>query len=162
MATRHLRRLRRLFSPEASNLSASSGPTTVAGTPAQPNVLTPIGEAPGPSAATAAESARPVSIVGIVQVGSGAAEQGIWQFLMLLAVVNFALALINLLPVLPFDGGHAVIAGYEGIRGSIRHERYQADLTKMMPIVYGVFARLLVLGLSSIVLDLMHPVNYGP
>lgn len=157
--------LGRLFSPQgASEYVGQFSPTdtTVANAPAEPSVLRPVGNAPPADQAPLSESVRPISIVGIVQVGSGAAEQGIWAFLSLLAIVNLSLALINLLPVLPFDGGHASIAAYEGIRGSIRHERYRADLTKMMPIVYGVFGVLILLAASSVLLDIMKPVTGGP
>ena len=154
----------RLFSPSGASeyIDQFTPPTTAAPTAAaQPNVMRPVNGAPAPDAApTSADSVRPISIVGIVQVGTGAAESGVWSFLALLALVNLALALINLLPVLPFDGGHAVIAAYEGIRGLFRGERYHADLTKMMPIVYGVFGVLILLGGSAVLLDLMHPVQY--
>jgi RIP metalloprotease RseP len=157
----------RLFSPSGASeyVSQFTPPPDPSSTQVavQPNVMRPVDGAPSPEAATSTgESVRPISIVGIVQVGTGAAESGLWSFLALLALVNLALALINLLPVLPFDGGHAVIAAYEGIRGLLRGERYHADLTKMMPIVYGVFGVLILLGGSAVLLDLMHPVQYGP
>ena len=124
----------------------------------QPGVLTPVGDSPSPDAASAAaDASRPISVVGIVHVGSQTAESSLWDFLFFIAIVNFALAMINLLPLLPFDGGHAVIAAYEGIRGLIRGERYQADLTKMLPIVYGVFAVLVLLGTTSILIDILKP-----
>lgn len=156
----------RLFSPSGVSeyVDQFTPPTTASPTaPAQPSVMRPVDGAPAPDATgISADSVRPISIVGIVQVGTGAAESGLWSFLALLALVNLALALINLLPVLPFDGGHAVIAAYEGIRGLLRGERYHADLAKMMPIVYGVFGVLILLGGSAVLLDLMQPVQYGP
>ena len=39
---------------------------------------------------------------------------------MLLALINIFLGLLNLLPLLPFDGGHVAIATYEAIRESPR------------------------------------------
>jgi len=152
-----------LFTPAglsnyAGQVVESTQATTTIPVTNEPGILTPINGSPSPDAAgAAADAARPVSIVGIVHVGSEAAELGIWAFLFLVATVNFALAMINLLPVLPFDGGHAAIATYEGIRGSIRHEPYRADLTKMLPVVYGVFAVLVVLGTTSILLDVLRP-----
>ncbi|MBA3907085.1 MAG: RIP metalloprotease RseP [Pseudonocardiales bacterium] len=152
-----------LFTPAglsnyAGQVVDSTQATTTIPVTNEAGVLTPVGSSPAPDAAGAAtDAARPISIVGIVHVGSQAAELGLWAFLMLVATVNFALAMINLLPVLPFDGGHAAIATYEGIRGSIRHEPYRADLTKMLPIVYGVFAVLVLLGTTSILLDVLRP-----
>ena len=42
-----------------------------------------------------------------------------------------------------------------------RARPYRADITKMMPLVYGVFGLLLLLGVSSILLDVLNPVSYG-
>jgi len=151
-----------LFTPDGLRSYAGqvvdSTQSTDATAASQPGVLTPIGDSPSPDAAAkAAESSRPISVVGIVHVGSQTAESSLWDFLFFIAIVNFALALINLLPLLPFDGGHAVIGAYEGIRGLIRGERYQADLAKMLPVVYGVFAVLVVLGTTSILIDVLKP-----
>jgi membrane-associated protease RseP (regulator of RpoE activity) len=157
----------RLFSPSGlQNYAQQVAETTTgndgADVAAQPNALRPVDGAPPASAVGIEEQQdRPISIVGIVQFGSGAAEAGWFELLSIVALVNIALALINLLPVLPFDGGHAVIGTYEGIRGKIQGRPYRADITKMMPVVYGVFALLLLLGVSSILLDILNPVSYG-
>jgi RIP metalloprotease RseP len=127
----------------------------------QAGVLTPV-EGSQAATSTSAQSVRPVSIVGIVEIGSDAAESGVWVFLSLVALVNLALMLINLLPILPFDGGHAAIAAYEGVRGRIAGRPYRADLTKMMPVVYGVITLLLILGTTSILLDVLRPPSLGP
>jgi len=153
----------RLFTPEgiqnyAGQVAESTQTPTTLSTATERGVLTPINGAPSAeSALTGGGSDRPVSIVGIVRLGSDAAQLDLWLFLGLVGSVNFALAIINLLPLLPFDGGHAVIAGYEGIRGSIRHRPYRADITKMLPVVYGVFAVLVLLGSTSILLDILRP-----
>jgi len=157
----------RLFSPagltDYSKQVIDSAHSTTTLVAPEGNALVPVGSSPpAESVKPGSQSVRPISIVGIVQAGTGAAEAGIWDFLLLLATVNLALAIINLLPLLPFDGGHAVIAGYEGIRGRIRGQRYYADLTKMMPVVYGVVGLLLLLGTSSILMDIMRPVSFTP
>ncbi len=156
----------RLFSPSGlSNYAQQVADTTTGGgsdAPVEPNALRPVdGAAPASAPGATEQQDRPISIVGIVQFGSGAAEAGWFELLSIVALVNIALALINLLPVLPFDGGHAVIGIYEGIRGKIAGHPYRADITKMMPVVYGVFALLMLLGLSSILLDVLNPVSYG-
>ena len=38
----------------------------------------------------------------------------------LLGALSLILAVFNLLPVLPFDGGHAVVVVYEGIMSKVR------------------------------------------
>ncbi len=156
-----------LFTPSglqsyAGQVADSARPSNTVSATAQPGVLTAIDGGAAPTDANSTDAARPTSIIGIVQVGSEAAQLSLWVFIGLVAIVNFSLALINLLPILPFDGGHAVIAGYEGVRGAIRGERYQADLTKMLPVVYGVFAVLVLLGTTSMLLDILKPQSIGP
>jgi membrane-associated protease RseP (regulator of RpoE activity) len=76
---------------------------------------------------------RATSIVGIVREGGNAADSGVIYFLGLLGAVNLALGLFNLLPLLPLDGGHIVIATYERLR-SRRGRVYRVDMAKVMPI----------------------------
>jgi regulator of sigma E protease len=56
-------------------------------------------------------------IVGTSDVGHTAVEQGWRQALLLLALVSLSLGLINLLPILPLDGGHILWAVIEKLRG---------------------------------------------
>jgi regulator of sigma E protease len=56
-------------------------------------------------------------IVGTSDVGHAAVEQGLRQALLLLALVSLSLGLINLLPILPLDGGHILWALVEKLRG---------------------------------------------
>jgi regulator of sigma E protease len=57
------------------------------------------------------------STVGIVQASSNAANQGIAQYMWVLGLISLSLALFNLLPLLPLDGGHIVFSLIEGLRG---------------------------------------------
>ena len=57
------------------------------------------------------------SPVGIVQGSSNAAKQGTENFLFVLGLISLSIALLNLLPLLPLDGGHIVFAVAEGVRG---------------------------------------------
>jgi regulator of sigma E protease len=57
------------------------------------------------------------STVGIVQASSNAISQGVQDYLFLLAFISLSLALLNLLPLLPLDGGHIAFSIVEGIRG---------------------------------------------
>ena len=66
------------------------------------------------------------SPIGITQVSSDAVEQGATNYLWVLALVSLSLALLNLLPLLPLDGGHILFALLEGARGSfVRREIYE-------------------------------------
>jgi regulator of sigma E protease len=66
------------------------------------------------------------SPIGITQVSSDAVERGTTNYLWVLALVSLSLALLNLLPLLPLDGGHILFALLEGARGRIvRREVYE-------------------------------------
>jgi regulator of sigma E protease len=56
-------------------------------------------------------------IVGTSDVGHAAIEQGWREAFLLLALVSLSLGLINLLPILPLDGGHIFWAVIEKLRG---------------------------------------------
>jgi regulator of sigma E protease len=53
--------------------------------------------------------------VGIIQLSSEAFQGG--YYLMLLALISVNLAILNMLPLLPLDGGHALFSIIERIRG---------------------------------------------
>jgi regulator of sigma E protease len=57
------------------------------------------------------------SSVGIVRVSAAAWRDGLHTFLFVLGLISLALGLLNLLPVLPLDGGHIVMALVEKVRG---------------------------------------------
>jgi regulator of sigma E protease len=56
-------------------------------------------------------------VVGISDVGHKVVEQGLERALLLLALVSLSLGLINLLPILPLDGGHIFWSVIEKVRG---------------------------------------------
>jgi regulator of sigma E protease len=66
------------------------------------------------------------SPVGIVQGSSTAAEAGTENFLWVLGLISLSLALLNLLPLLPLDGGHIAFSLVEGVRGkAVAREVYE-------------------------------------
>ena len=66
------------------------------------------------------------SPVGIVQGSSEAIERGTETYLWVLGLLSLSLALLNLLPLLPLDGGHIAFSVVEGIRGrSVGREIYE-------------------------------------
>jgi membrane-associated protease RseP (regulator of RpoE activity) len=101
---------------------------------------------------------RLLSPVGLVRVASQAAESGIREVLYLLVAINVFVGMLNMLPLLPFDGGHAAIATYERIR-SRRGKRYQVDVAKLMPITYLVVMILLFVTVTALYLDIAHPLK---
>jgi len=68
-----------------------------------------------------------------------------------------AIGLLNMLPMLPLDGGHVAIAIYERIRTRRGQPHYRANLAKLMPVTYVFVAVLAFLVLSSLYLDISHP-----
>jgi membrane-associated protease RseP (regulator of RpoE activity) len=78
----------------------------------------------------------------------------LWLLTLLLAQISFILAVFNLLPILPFDGGHAVIVIYEWIASKITGRRVYADYRKVFAVSAVLLIPILFLGLSSMVLDI--------
>ena len=101
-----------------------------------------------------------MSIVGAVRLGSNLTEDGILGFLVFFIGINITIGIFNLLPVLPLDGGHVVVATYERIReiGRPKGFRHHVDFARLIPVVYAVFILLVMLGVSTIFLDIVDPV----
>ena len=86
------------------------------------------------------------SAVGIVRVTSQAFRQSLQDFLGIVGFISLALALLNLLPVLPLDGGHIVMSVLERVRG--RAFSQQAYL-RYSAVGLSLFMLLLYLGLRN-------------
>ena len=116
------------------------------------------GQAP---AAEAPDDNRVISIVGAVQIGSNLTEEGMLGFLLFFIGINITIGIFNLLPVLPLDGGHVVVATYERIRelGRPRGERHHVDFARLIPVVYAVFIVLVLLGVTTIYYDIVNPIS---
>jgi regulator of sigma E protease len=66
------------------------------------------------------------SPVGIVQASSETLEVDYREYLGVLALISLSLALLNLLPFLPLDGGHIAFSLAEAVRGrAISREAYE-------------------------------------
>ncbi len=57
------------------------------------------------------------SVVGITTISSESLEAGFRYYLQVLAFISLSLALLNLLPLLPLDGGHIAFSIVERVRG---------------------------------------------
>lgn len=101
---------------------------------------------------------RPESIVGAVRTATQAEQSGILYLIEILIALNIAFGLLNMLPMLPLDGGHVAIAVYERIRTRRGRPYYQADAAKLLPVVYVFSAVLIVVVVSALYLDIVHPV----
>ncbi|MDX6273271.1 MAG: hypothetical protein QOJ92_481 [Frankiales bacterium] len=113
-----------------------------------------------------------IGVVGASRVsGEILAAQGeplslrIANILFLLAGLNLFVGIFNLLPLLPLDGGHIAILGYEQARDRLRRIRgyrgplQRVDIAKLMPVTYAVV--LLFAGLTLVLLgaDIVNPIR---
>jgi regulator of sigma E protease len=86
------------------------------------------------------------SPVGIVEGSSEALAQGVQTYLWVLGLLSLSLALLNLLPFLPLDGGHIVFSIIEGVRGrAVGREVYE----RASAIGIAVVLLLFFIGLSN-------------
>src|SRR5262249_44931101 len=66
------------------------------------------------------------SPVGIVRESAAQARRGWQDYLLILGFISLSLALLNMLPLLPLDGGHIAFSIAEGIRGrAVSREIYE-------------------------------------
>ena len=112
----------------------------------------------------------PISILGAStlagEVATSDASVGsrVASFAQLLASVNLFLALFNLVPLPPLDGGHLVSAAYEGLRRFVaralgKPDPGHVDTAKMLPVTYVVAGFLLLAGVALIVADIVSPIK---
>lgn len=111
-----------------------------------------------PTAAKSVENQqqRPQSIVGVVRIATQAANAGWAPLLGVLMTINIFIGVLNMVPLLPLDGGYVAIATYERLR-SRKGKRFQFDLNKLNPLTIGFVGVLLVLFLCTLYLDVAHP-----
>ncbi|MBC9956823.1 RIP metalloprotease [Yimella sp. cx-51] len=117
------------------------------------------------------DSQGPVSVVGVGRIAGEVAEikqitlmDKFAMLLMMLAALNMALFVFNLVPLLPLDGGHIATAIWEAIKRPIARARgitgkVYADAAKGMPIAYGVSLVLIVMFALLAYADLVNPIK---
>jgi membrane-associated protease RseP (regulator of RpoE activity) len=110
------------------------------------------------------------SVIGVAQIAGQAVEYGGgWQntvalLLLIIASVNIFIGAFNLLPLLPLDGGHLAMLGYEQIRAWLARLRGRADpgvadLQPLIPVSATVFVLLIGLGLLLMAANLYNPIH---
>jgi membrane-associated protease RseP (regulator of RpoE activity) len=116
------------------------------------------------------------SVIGIVGMGRIAGDitaggggdfglTGVVQgMLSLLFSLNLSLFALNLIPLVPLDGGHVASALWEGVRRQAARLRglprpRPVDVARMMPLAYGMFVLLAGVGLLLIYADIVRPVT---
>jgi membrane-associated protease RseP (regulator of RpoE activity) len=107
----------------------------------------------------------PISVVGASIIGGDTVDHGLWvAFWFFLAQLNFVLGAINLIPLLPFDGGHIAIAFFEKIRNMIRSARGMVaaapvNYLKLMPATYVILVMVVGYMLLTVTADLVNPIR---
>jgi membrane-associated protease RseP (regulator of RpoE activity) len=107
----------------------------------------------------------PISVVGASIIGGDAFEHGYFMaFWFFLAQLNLVLGAINLLPLLPFDGGHIAIALFEKIRNMIRKTRGMVaaapvNYLKLMPATYVILVVVIGYMALTVTADFVNPIR---
>jgi membrane-associated protease RseP (regulator of RpoE activity) len=111
-----------------------------------------------------------VGPVGIARISGEVVEGGaplalrIGSFLAIMAGINVFVGIFNLLPLLPLDGGHLAVLGFERARAAIyrllgRPDPGRVDLTRLLPAAYLVIALFIGLSVLLLVADVLNPVT---
>jgi membrane-associated protease RseP (regulator of RpoE activity) len=114
----------------------------------------------------------PVGVVGVARVGGDVlamhapASARIATMLQLLAGLNLSLFLLNMLPLLPLDGGHIAGALWEAARRQFarlvkRPDPGPFDVAKLMPVAYVVAGIFLCFTVLVMIADVVNPVRLG-
>jgi membrane-associated protease RseP (regulator of RpoE activity) len=107
----------------------------------------------------------PISVVGASIIGGDTVDHGLWvAFWFFLAQLNFVLGAINLVPLLPFDGGHIAIAVFEKLRNMVRKARGMVaaapvNYMKLMPATYVILVVVVGYMLLTVTADLVNPIR---
>ena len=113
-----------------------------------------------------------VSIVGIADIAGDVAVQNGGDFrstisiwLLMLAGLNSALFAFNMIPILPLDGGHILIAVLSKLKAAAnrilkRPDSGPIDLALFAPLTMFAWAVLMVMGITFIIADLIAPIAF--
>ncbi|SFN09500.1 RIP metalloprotease RseP [Actinomadura madurae] len=110
------------------------------------------------------------SVVGATDVSGqifssdSSARDKLALYLSLVVSVNIFLGALNVLPLLPLDGGHLAVVGYERARAGVNRIRGRpdpgtVDMTRLLPLTYLAVLVLVGFGVLLILADLFNPLR---
>jgi membrane-associated protease RseP (regulator of RpoE activity) len=123
------------------------------------------------------DSEGPMSVVGVGRVAGDVTSgslgvladsfgEQLMVLLSLLASLNIALFVFNMIPLLPLDGGHvagavweAVKKGWARLRGA--PDPGPVDIAKALPLAYSVAIGFIAMTLLLVYADLVNPIRLG-
>lgn len=115
----------------------------------------------------------PVSVVGVGRIAGdiAATDQLQWgdriaALVGILASLNIALFVFNLIPLLPLDGGHIVVAMWEGVRNWVAKLRGKpapgpVDSARLVPFTIVITVVLMAMSALLIYADIVKPIALG-
>ena len=113
----------------------------------------------------------PISVVGVGRIAGEIASidelenrDRVASFLALLASLNIALFVFNLIPLLPLDGGHVAVALIDGVRRRFATLRGKpaprpTDPQRLMPLTLVVVAALISMSVLLMYADIVNPIS---
>ncbi|MEV8241139.1 site-2 protease family protein [Microbacterium testaceum] len=111
----------------------------------------------------------PMSVIGAGRMAGEIAAvnapilERVQQIVLLLGGLNIALFAFNLIPLLPLDGGHVVVALWDGLKKLIARARGRVakpvDATRLVPVTFVVVILLVGMGSVLFLADIFNPVK---
>ena len=96
------------------------------------------------------------SVVGITRYSADAVDTGYADYLSILAFISLSLAIFNLLPFLPLDGGHVLMIALEKVRG---RAVFRAVFERISAVGIALMLEFVAIGLQN---DLGSLITTGP
>ena len=106
----------------------------------------------------------PISLIGATRLGGQALEAGdLAIFLGILGSINVVVGIMNLLPLLPLDGGHIAILLFEKGRAALyrtigRRDPGRVDIMKLQPVALAVIVFFGAMTLLLVWADVANPI----
>ncbi len=99
-----------------------------------------------------------ISIVGLSSIVADSFKEDLKLALIILALLNVLFGIFNLIPLLPFDGGHIAVAVYERVKAR-KNTLYKVDPNKFLIIGFMFVLCLLLLNVVAFINDIRNPIS---